>query len=168
MIFSILIVSVIFLFLSWIVFVPLHVTIDTTRDRYEFSQTGTFTFSIRPFTKPSSHLLVFGFPINLKQTKERKVPKETKLSKPRTKKSLAAWLFLIGKIPSCIKVRHLRCTIDFNDVVLNAQLVPILYFISAGSVNVTTNFTGQYYLKLMVDIKLNRLLWTFVKFSTKH
>lgn len=160
----------IFSLLLWVVFVPVYLRIDTAMGKYELSQTGTMRMSLCPGEAPLWRMWVLGFkvPITVGE-KQRKVPVEKAPvnKKPNFKRSPAKWRYMIRCVLHSITLQRLLCTIDVENVVLNAQLVPVLMLVNRGPVSITTNLNGQYYLHLEVKAQLNKLIWTFIRFLTK-
>lgn len=157
---------------GWIVFVPVYLRINTDINRYELSQTGTINMALHPGETPFVTMRVLGIRIPVSSSKTSRKKKETvkpKRKKARSviKRSPQTWLYLIKGVLRSIRLKHLVCTVDFMDVVLNAELIPAMFLISRGPVQVSTNFTRQYYLNLEVRGKINSMLWTFIRFLTK-
>jgi len=53
---------------------------------------------------------------------------------------------------------------DLDDVVLNARMVPILFFLNTDTVSLNTNFSDRFYFRLEIDARVNKMLWTFFIF----
>ena len=154
--------------LLWVIFTPVYVKVDTTMGLYEVSQTGTIRMSLHPGEDTLLNMRVFGLQVRIKASeKSKKKTKEQVKKKSRFKRSASAWRYMIGGVFRSITLQRLACSVDLDNVVLNAQLVPVLMLVNRGPVNINTNFNGQYYLQLRVKARLNRLLWTFIRFLTK-
>ncbi len=167
MIILVIILSLILLILAWIVLVPLILKIDTTKGQYEVGQLVTFRFSLHPYDDALFKLRLFGFRVDLKQKPAKKESQHKKRGKTKPEKSFHAWRSLIKEIPTGFRLRYLYGSIDFDDVVLNAKMVPVMIILNRGPVHVNTNFTGQSFLQLRLDIKIYMLLWILFKFLTK-
>lgn len=96
-----------------------------------------------------------------------KTSAEKKEMKRKSQKSPEAWKFLIKGIAKSISIKKLLLNIDTDDVVLNAQLVPVLVMARTKTVNIATNFNGQLYAHVEMDTYLNKVLWIFIQFLTK-
>ncbi|WP_040497098.1 hypothetical protein [Fulvivirga imtechensis] len=157
--------------LLWVVFVPVYVRIDTAIDQYELSQAGTIRMLLHPGETPWWSVRVFGFLVPYKRSESEKTEPEKsippKKKKSKFKRSAAAWKYMIRGIFRNITLKRFTCTVDVNNVVLNAQLVPVLMLVNRGPVSITTNLCGQYYLHMEVKAQLNKLIWTFIRFLTK-
>jgi len=75
---------------------------------------------------------------------------------------------LIKRIFRSITLRWLHLNVDTDNVVLNAQLIPVCLFLSRGPVYVTTNFDGRVYASLRAEVKVYRIGWAFLLFSLKQ
>lgn len=158
--------------IGWIVFVPVYLRINTNINQYELSQSGTISMALHPGEIPFFTMCIFGISVPVSTSKKPQRRKESvksgrKKGRSFIKRSPQTWLYLIEGIVKSIKLKRLACTMDFMDVVLNAQLVPVMLLISRGPVQLSTNFTGQYYLHLEACAKINSVLWTFIRFLTK-
>jgi hypothetical protein len=153
----------------WLVFVPVYMVVNTRAGIYSVSQTGTFAVSLHPGQIPLLHVNIFGFRVQQggeKKTLE-KAPVTRKRKRTSKKKSLDAWLFLIDGIMRGFKCKKIECTIDSGDVVLNAQLVPIMMLMSNSLVRMSVNFRNENEVNLVLLCRLNKILWTIIRFLTK-
>jgi hypothetical protein len=152
----------------WIVFMPVYIKVNTDEDLYTISQVGTVSFSYYPNEMGLIKFRVFGFAINLTG---RPIPKEARLPVRKRKKHFAksvdSWVYLLNGIVRSLYLKRLRCSIDFDDVILNAQLVPVLFFVSRGPLNLNINFRKEYCLDLLIQVRISRMLWTIIRFLTK-
>ncbi|MBL6448408.1 hypothetical protein JMN32_18995 [Fulvivirga sp. 29W222] len=158
--------------LLWIVFTPLYVRVDTTLGLYEIHQAGTINMSLHPGEDEWWQVRVFGVRVRVKASEKPKKAKTPKKQgkgkkKSRFKRSASAWRCLVSGVVRSITLQQFACSVDLDNVVLNAQLVPVLMLVNRGPVSIHTNFNDQYYLQLRVKARLNRLIWTFIRFLTK-
>jgi hypothetical protein len=160
------ILTLILAIVFWIAFAPLNVVVNTAQNRYHVSQAGTVTISWHPNERRYFKIRVFGLNLNPhpKQRATLSSAKPTKKVKPQAKKSLNAWIFLFKGILKSFDVRRFEGTIDFDDVVLNAQLYPVFYFANGGATRLSTNFRGEYYLDIFIQGRIYRMLWTVIRF----
>ncbi|MFZ6014575.1 MAG: hypothetical protein ACOYXT_29820 [Bacteroidota bacterium] len=150
----------------WIVFVPVNLKVNTARDLYEVRQTGTVAISLHPEIIPFVRMRILGFSIDMKGVGKQKKPGKKIDKKQRRKKvkSLGAWINLIKGVAKSFHCKRFICDIDFDDVVLNAQLFPIGYFASRGPVMLNINFERKNRLDIWIQARMHRMLWTFIKF----
>ena len=164
--------SLVIILLLWVLFVPVYILIESERNLYQIRQAGTVSISFHPDKKPLFRFSIFGFPIPTggkdrsgKKKKDKK--KKDKKSGPPFQRSGHAWLYLIKGLIKSFRVSFFRASIDTDDVVLNAQLVPVAMLLSRGPVNISTNFQGVNYLSLEIRLRLNKVAWAFIRFLTK-
>lgn len=156
-----------------LLFVPVVLTIDTTRGTYEIRQRGMIVLYVDPRTFPVLNLKVFGVRVDLRGKREPGTTapvakrKNSKNRKP-FRRSADAWVYLLRGARRSLKLVNLDGTFDLCDVSLNAQLFPVLNLVNGGPVYITTNFSRTNYLKLLLEVKVYRLAWTIVRFFTKQ
>lgn len=152
----------------WIVFMPLRLRINTDLQQYEVRQPGTLNISFHPRERPFMTMRVFGFSINTeKKAKPVQVPSAHKKQKRGVSRSPSAWRYLIRGIFKSVRLKRLVCTVDIDDVVMDAKLVPVMLLLNRGVVSVSTNSANRYFLLLEIEARLNKALWTFFRFYTK-
>lgn len=160
--FAILVVPVL-----WIIFLPVNIRVNTTRGLYNISQPGTISVSFRPQESPTVNFRVLGWPIDIRFNKKTNEPDKKGRKQIRSKrmKSFSAWRHLFSGVIKSFRCRRFICRVDFDDVVLNAQVFPIAYLASRGPVVLDINFGKRYHLDLWIQLRVYRMLWTFVRFS---
>jgi len=152
----------------WIMFVPVHLRINTDMDQYEVSQAGTLKICYHPWQRPAITMRILGFRIDMTRKERAKLDAETKKKETRRiKRSPSAWRYLIKGVFKSLRVNRFVCTVDLDDVVRSAQLVPLIMLINRGPVSVSTNFTNRYFLFLEMEGRINKVLWTILRFFTK-
>jgi hypothetical protein len=160
--------SFISVLIVWMLFVPVHLWINTDLNRYEFSQPGILTISLQPGKIPFYKIKILGLKIQTSDHAKVSTAKPNeKKGRAGIKRSFKTWMFLFKGVLNSFRVKRFILNIDVGDVVLNAQLIPILLLMSRGPVSMNTNFNGRNYLDLEVEGRLNKVLWTFIRFLTK-
>jgi hypothetical protein len=147
----------------WVLLTPVIVIVDSTRRELKVAQRGTFAVSWtvdRPI-----ELRICGILFSLKPH-PAKPKKVTKKAQGRTR-SMDSWLYLLRGLLKSIGVRKLILKVDTDDVVLNAQLIPAAVLLSHNDLAFNINYQGEVSLYAMIEIKLNRLIWTYMVFLTK-
>jgi hypothetical protein len=151
----------------WLVYVPVDIKIDTRSNRYAITQYGTMNVSFHPGDTRWISIKVFGFPIDTRSVKpaeeKRSVAGKTHKKRRRSKSPNAFTTLLRGLLRS-VTCKRFVCSVDTEDVVLNAQLFPLMYFASHGPIRVAVNFEHSCYVDLWLRVRTHRLLWTLVKF----
>lgn len=159
------VLAILVLFLLWIVFVPVYLRINTDLGQYEISQMGTLKLTLHPWDSPVVRLRVFGFGVNMQRKSKPPSPAASKKEKkPVVRRSAAAWLGFQRGILRSLRLRRLECSVDLDDVVLTARLVPLLMLINRGAVSISTNYVDRNFLRVEVEGRINRILWTIFRF----
>jgi hypothetical protein len=160
----------------WIIFIPVYLRINTRLGQYELKQAGIITIAFHPYQKPALTMRVIGIRVNVenkgdgaeKVKSEGHVTPRRKKSKRRIHRSPGAWLYLIRGMLNSIRLKKLTGTMDLDDVVLNAQLVPVMLLVSRGPVMMSVNFTKQYFLAMEMEARISKMIWVFIRFLIKR
>lgn len=110
-----------------------------------------------------------GFKIPLQSKKEKK-EKEVAVKKKAEKKINyfnQHLLPFIRRIIRSIQVKKFWIDMDTDDVVLNAQLVPVCFFMSHGPIQFNINNSGRMAAEISAQIRINRIVWAIILFITK-
>jgi hypothetical protein len=163
--------ATIVIFLLWLLIIPVYLIVDTSADRYEIFQFGIFKLTWQPAGKFLFRLRILGIPVSMK-TGGRSSPGPSEFVKKKRKgktasKSFDTWLYLVRGIIKSFRVKRLHCSVDTDDVVLNAQLYPVVLLMNQGRVSMNVNFNSQNYLDLAVVLKVYRVCWTLIRFFIK-
>lgn len=155
--------------------VPVSLYIDTDEKRYEVFQRPVFRFFLSTGDSAiSPRLQLAGIRIPLQSNAKARKPgsiddrtnKKPK-RKSRFKRSASAWRFLVERTFKSFHLDRAVLDLDTDDVVLNAQLVPVFFWASRGPVRLNINFNGRVYLHIQAFTRPARLLWIFLRFLTK-
>jgi len=150
----------------WIIFVPFYLKIDTDHDLYTVSQFGTFLLIFTPVQEPHFSVKVFGISVSEQGKSVKKEPGKKK-RKPFIKRSIQSWIYLIRGLLKSFRIKKLVGTIDLDDMVLHSQIYAIYPIINQGAVQLTTNLNNIYSLDMIIEGRLNKMLYTFITFLTK-
>ncbi|HEY0744659.1 MAG TPA: hypothetical protein VGD40_24495 [Chryseosolibacter sp.] len=167
MIIAAIIFSIVLFPLLWILFMPVNIQVNTQSHLYTIQQTGTVKWSFHPGESPSMKLRILGFPVEInRQAAARKDAREKKRAtkSKKMRKSMDAWLNFFSRLVSSFRCKRFVCNIDFDDVVLNAQLFPVGPLLSRGPVVLNVNFERNYLLDIWIQARLHRMLWAFIRF----
>ncbi|HEY0770337.1 MAG TPA: hypothetical protein VGD31_08370, partial [Sphingobacteriaceae bacterium] len=107
-------------------------------------------------------LRILGFPVNTTNKpvlNDAHQKRHSKKSERKIRKSLNAWLDLFSGMISSFRCRRFVCKVDFDDVVLNAQLLPVGHLLSRGPILINVNFEKKYLLDIWLQARLHRMLW---------
>lgn len=164
------ILSLILLLLLWLLFVPFYIRIDTISGRYEFYQPVSFGLL---YGEHGWTVRVLGINMQAKPSPDKKPEQPTpgKTGEARRKKNLfarrsfASWCAFVTRIVKSFHVRQLDVDLDTGDVVVNAQLVPVMLLLSRDQVSLRTNFDGRVSARVLVWVRLSSLVWAFILFT---
>ncbi len=150
----------------WIIFVPLFIDINSQREQYCIYQPGTFSIHLYPARKAPWSIKVLGFMIKPANKVRQQEPTPNK-RKTSARKSPHAWRYLATGVANSIHIRRVILDVDLNDVVLHAQMIPVLQLVNNQNVMLHTNLANRLLVDISVVVRLYRLLWTFILFSIK-
>lgn len=165
------ILAVLLILLLGFLFTPISLYVDTDEGCYEVFQTPVFRFFVEiknGTIAPRLQLVGLNVPLHSKEKPKpiKKVDKKRK-NKSGLKKSASAWRFLIERLLRSFDIQRVVVDLDTDNVVLNAQLVPVFFWASRGPVQLSTNFHGRVYFHLEARNRPVIILWTFFQFLTK-
>lgn len=149
--------------LLWILFQPVIILIDTDSEIYQIRQKGTFAIALKDNLK--FRFKVMG--IEVKPGSDKR--KQRKKSRKGRKRAPSHRFQLLRSCLTAIRVRKLIVDIDTDDVVLNAQLIPLAWFLSNKDEDrlCNINFEGTLMIYLLIEIRLYLILKAFVKHTLK-
>ncbi len=160
-------ILVVFILFAWLIFWPWVVEVDTSCNRYQFYQMGTVRFWFTKEFQPC--LRLFGITVPLKGgVKKGPAKKHVTPKKKKRQFRIQHVLDLWNGIVHSIRVNWFYLDLDTDDVVLNAQLVPVFLWMSQGPIHLTTNFEGRVCSRLRAELKLYRMGWAFLLFYIKN
>jgi hypothetical protein len=165
------ILAILLILLTGFLLAPVSLYIDTEQGCYEVFQTPVFRFFVvikNGTIVPRLQLAGINVPLQSKK-KTKPVKKTDKKHKKKSafKKSVSAWRFLIERSLRSFDIKQAVVDLDTDNVVLNAQLVPVFFWASHGPVQLNTNFNGRVYFHLEARNRPARILWIFFQFLTK-
>lgn len=116
----------IILILSWIIFVPVTLLLDTRTQKYLVYQPFTFSAAFTPFDTHWLKMRVFGISLGPFKASEKSSAKKRleKKAKPKAAKSFASNLKLLKRFLRSLTIKKLTIDLDSGDVVTNAKLYP--------------------------------------------
>lgn len=165
------ILAILLILLFGFLFTPVFLYVDTDQGCYEVFQTPVFRFFVvikNGTIAPQLQLAGLNVPLHSKEkTKPAKKGDKKRKNKSGFKKSASTWRFLIERSLRSFDIQRAIVDLDTDNVVLNAQLVPIFFWASHGRVQLTTNFHGRVYFHLEARNRPVSILWIFFQFLTK-
>ena len=149
---------------------PVSLYVDTDRGRYEIFQRPAFKFFAMIKNETIvPQLQIAGINVPLQSKGKTTIKNDRKKSKSKTtfRRSASAWRFLIERSLKSFEVKQIIVDLDTDNVILNAQLVPVLLLASHGPVQLSANFNGRVYFHLEVKNRPAKILWIFLQFLIK-
>lgn len=161
--------TVITALILWVALTPLHVTVNSDLGQYQISQAGTVKIAFHPWQEEPIRIWIFGFRINT-VSREKKIRPPTGRQKKEAviKRSLSSWLYLFQGIYNSFTLKKLVCTIDLDNPVVNARLIPFILLLNSGVLSLSTNFVNRNFLYLKIHVSVSRIVWTTFRFYTKQ
>ena len=166
--FGLILLLCILLLISWILFAPIIIRIDSNQGIFLFqwqsigyaqiriwSDQLLFQFRILFFRKEID-LLTYNF-------KKDKKPKKEKRKKTRQKRSDAArWLKKIPRAIKSFKVKVFRLNLDTDNYIHNAYLWPVFYALKNDKRHLSINFDGEFEFQFLAKGQVFRILKSFI------
>ncbi len=152
--------------LLWVLFTPVIILINSESKAYQVRQKGTLAIDLVPEEGFKFRFKVMGMSVNTDDQKKRKKKKARKKRKWKIKQPMK----LLRKCMKALTIKVLNVELDTDDVVLNAKLVPLAYFLSNESQNrhIHINFEGRLFIYLLAELRLHLILLAFVKHLLKR
>lgn len=145
----------------WMLFVRISVQIDTRTELYEMRIGKAIRIFFEPVTK-RFFLSVFGWKKALDSfSAGEKKEKQGKAKPVRKKRRRMPLKKLIRKMRAVLKTFHVtRFELDFdsNDVIANAYLFPVFFFLSGKRVKLRIRYDGENALVMEVNNRIVRIL----------
>ena len=162
-------ISLLLIFLLWLMFIPVILYTNTERNRYLLTLPGIFRAVVVPYEGLFQiRGWIFFIPFKFDLFKKRKRKEE-----PGPKKKKKKRLWRSGNIRTmkgalrAFRIRRLEADIDTDDFTLNAWLVPVFSAVNKDNIHLQVNFEGHQSLLLDLRITLGALLWNIIKAKYK-
>lgn len=166
------ILAAILLFFSWLLFGPIRLKINTSRDQYEIILPGI----IRAMVVPTDAFVVFKLwitaipvkidPLKQKKNKKKKPIKE-KPEKEKKKKSgnvpVKKIRTLATRIMKSFTIEKIILNLDTGDYAFNARLVPVFSVLSSNSRKLSVNFQDVNHFELTIKNRISNFLKIAIK-----
>ena len=167
------IISLLLIFLFWILLVPVILYTNTEQNRFLLTLPGIFRAVLVPYEglfRIQGWIFFIPFKFNPFEQK-RKKEKEKQKPKPKKKRKKRFWQYgnfktMKGALRA-FRIRRLEANIDTDDFTLNAWLVPVFSAVNGNNIHLQVNFEGYQSLLLELRITLGALLWTIIKIKYK-
>jgi hypothetical protein len=161
------IILAIFLFIGWILFAPLILTVNTETEEYSVRLPGIFSGSvIKDEGKFYLRIRVLFIPFKIHPGRLSGKEREKKPGrKPIRIGSVKYGVMAFREIIRSFRFRLLYIDIDTEDTLLNACLAPALMLVRAKQVRVNVNFMEQNTLIMDLRNRLANFIWIGIKYK---
>ena len=159
-------ISLLLLFLVWLLLVPVILYTNTDRNRYLLTLPGIFRAVVVPFEglfQIKGWIFFIPFKFNPFEQKKRKGEKKS-VKKKKNKRFWKSGNFrtMSGALRA-FRIRRLEANIDTDDFTMNAWLVPVFSAVNRENIRLQVNFEGHHSLLLDLRVTLGALLWSIIK-----
>lgn len=164
------ILTVLLLFLTGILFIPLRLVVNTKSNQYYLNLPGYFRIDvllgITQQPKIKIRLFFFTFKIEPFKGSKKESLEQKKKSKHirKNSKSTSSKLTFIRNCFRQIRIKKLNAEIDTGDYPLNAQLIPIAQQISNQNINLNINFNNRNNFEMVTTTQIFRFIKPGIKF----
>ena len=161
-------ISLLLIFLLWLLFVPVILYTNTDRDRYLLTLPGLFKAVIVPDGGLFYiRVWIFFIPFKFNPFEQRR--KKQKQKSRRKKKGVRRSVNLqtMRGMMRVFRIRQLEANIDTDDFTLNAWLVPLFSAVNSNTICLQVNFEGHQSLLLDMRFTLGYLIYNFIKIKYK-
>jgi hypothetical protein len=162
-------ISLLLVFLSWLLLVPVILYTNTDRNRYLLTLPGIFRVVVVPHEGLFRiRIWIFFIPFEFNPLKRRKKKGEQKPQKKKKRKWRTANLRTMRGALGAFRIKRLEANIDTDDFTLNAWLVPVFSAVNQDKIHLQVNFEGHQSLLLDLRITLGALLWNIIKAKYRY
>lgn len=160
-------ISLLLIFLLWLLLVPVILYTNTQRNRYLLTLPGIFRLLVVP-DKGLFHIRgwILFIPFKFNPFKSRKKKERKKRRKRKPIKWRSGNVRMIRGALRAFRVKKLEADIDTDDFTMNAWLVPAFSMVNGENIRLRVNFEGHQSLLLDLRVTLGALLWIFI--TTKY
>jgi hypothetical protein len=161
------IISLLLIFLLWLLLVPVIIYTNTDRNRYLLALPGIFKAVVVPdkglfLIKGWIFFIPFRFdPFRVKKKRGGKARDK------RKRKWRPGNIRMMKGVLRAFRIRRLEADIDTDDFTLNAWLVPLFSMVNGENIRLQANFEGYNSLVLDLRVTLGALLWVLIKSKYK-
>ena len=158
------IISLLLIFLMWLLLVPVIIYTNTERNRYLLALPGIFKAVI----VPENGLFyvrgwLFFIPFRFHPFQKKRAKAKGKSAEKKRRKWRSGNILTMSKAVSAFRVKRLEAEIDTDNFTLNAWLVPVFSMMNGENIRLQANFEGNNSLVLDLRVTLGALLWILIK-----
>ena len=157
-------ISLFFVFLLWLLFVPVIIYTNTQRNRYLVTLPGIFRATVVPDNGLFRiRVWIFFIPFSFNPFQVQRKRRKTKPKVKKKKKRFSGNFRMMKGALGAFRIRQLEADIDTDDFTLNAWLVPVFSAVNQENIRLQVNFEGHQSLLLDLRVTLGALLWSIIR-----
>lgn len=167
---GLIILSIILIFLLYVLLFPVTIKADTEKNIYFVRLPGVFGFRIiKNITGWRMRFSVFFIRFSMKIPPAKKPDRKKdekrlkKIGKQSRKRFKTGYLSYVLKLVKAFRIRKLYLNIDTGDYPLNARLIPVTFFLSNNHINLSVNFNDYNSLYLIFHLQLIEVLYISIR-----
>lgn len=143
-----------------ILFVPIILRIDTRNQQYYLQLKGIVMCSVmwKDGIRIRVKLPFYSFEID----PIKSWPKKKKKKRKRSRSSAVPVSRILSVLRS-FDVKEFRLDLDTSDVIWNAYLFPVFFFLNSRGIQSRINYNGQNQLVIHIENRLSNMAWAFLK-----
>lgn len=161
--------GLLFLVIGWLMIAPVYCLIDSDKSEYRVYQRGTFSAQFLAGGGEWVEIKIAGMKVSMKgpNGSEKKTRAQASEKPSRRSRSLDAWIFLVKRITSAIKVEACMVNVDTDDYPVNAMLTAPAALLNYKRTWFNINYRGRMDLYLKARFRPVSIMWAFLLFLTK-
>lgn len=162
MVFLIILLIILFFGLSWILFSPIQITLNSQKKIYQIHWYGIARARLLLLSKDFLiRVNVFFWEKDfslLRPKKEKKKTTQKKTKKKRKFQSRKKTLKKIIRILKSFKIKIFKIDLDTGDYIQNSYLYPVFYFLKNKKIDLSINYRGDVNIHLKIENRLYKIL----------
>jgi hypothetical protein len=167
MIAVLIILGILFSLVVFLIFTPIVLKIDSYNNQYYIQVWGIAKCSflwrdgiVMEVKMPFRKFYINPFAPTGKKEKKKSKPKPKRKRKKRSGKGS---LKIMLSVLRSFKVKKFSLDIDTSDMIWNAYLYPVFFFLNSEKAHLNINYTGQVGILIHLENRLSRIIWVFIK-----
>jgi len=170
--------GILLIILSWILFAPIFLYINTDEKKYSAGLKGFLNFNLIPDEEQIFFIRIkivfYSFNFFPLRKKEKKPEADSKVKKPKKKKKktgLKTILLIkniVWKTFKSFRLKKLYINLDTNDVMANAYLIPVFANLYRNNINLNVNYSGDFRMVINIENNIFRMLVITIQTYIRH
>ncbi len=153
------IVGLLLALMLWLLLAPLIIRVDTARHDYSLSWRGIGRVSVVLLNDELAlRVRIFFWRMHFFPLRKPDKPDKPTSAKKRTGIQRRFTWLKAKRLLQSFRIQRFKVELDTDDYALNAQLYPLLYWVSGPSRDLSVNFSGRNRLLLQIENRLFRIV----------